>query len=77
MTAQPTNGKTPDGSPALAPVSGSVALRSALDHLYNVGLACRQCGWGDSDLLWCTDTHAIRVKHLLALGEIIKKHQND
>lgn len=48
-------------------------LTDAIANLYNIGSACIQCGWDSNKVLWCTSTHSIKVKHLVALGVLIKK----
>jgi len=49
----------------------SVPIRTALMHLYGIGEACKRCGWKPNDLIWCSEEHEIRVKHLLALKPLL------
>lgn len=52
------------------------SVNEALKHLYGVGKACKQCGWDDEQILWCTDTHKIKVKHLILLKGLIQSEHN-
>lgn len=43
----------------------------ALKSLYEIGLECERCGWGLDRTLWCTNTHTITPRKLLALAPLL------
>lgn len=46
-------------------------LKEALQNLYGVGEDCKRCKWDPNDMIWSNGSNIIKVKHLLALSELI------
>ena len=51
--------------------------RDLIQELYEVGLSCKRCGWSDDRQLWSTEKESIRVRNLLALGNILSVPESD